>query len=179
VDPLDSPGAAAAAPRSVSALADAVGRNLYAGLRLSLLRGVQREEFTASADAFAALIVLNLAVLFILGFLSVGGEGQFNLDELPRTLMFVSLTLAFGLLVERTGGTPGTMLLLSVALVAAGTVLTIAFGLLGLLLQHQDIILPSQWHWNALLVGGVVWWSLVLMAALRRLAPSNRGYSCL
>jgi hypothetical protein len=153
--------------------AAAVFRNLRGGLRLSLMRRVRREEFTASADAFAALVALNLAVLFVLGFMSVGIEGEFNLQELPRALVFVPLTLAFGLLVERASGAHGTMLMLSVALAAAGTVLTVAFGLLGLLLQYQDIFLPSQPHWNALLFGGIAWWSVVLIAAVWKLAPLN------
>jgi hypothetical protein len=155
-------------------LAEGLVGNLRAGLRLSLLRGVRRQEFTASSDAFAVLVVFNLTVLFILGFLNAGSEGQLTLDELPRALMFVPLTLAFGLLVERGGGAQqGTMLLLSAALVATGTVLTAAIGVLDLLLQYQYMFPPSQAHWDALLYGGITWWFVVVVAAVCRLAPSN------
>lgn len=148
-------------------------RNLRGGLRLTLLRRVGREEFAASAEAFSVLVVLNLAVLFILGFLSVGVEGEFDFDELPRALMFVPLALAFGLLVERTGGAQGTMLVLSVALVAAGTILTIAVGLLGVLLQYQDLVPPSTAHGDALFYAGIAWWYAAVVAATCRLTPSN------
>jgi hypothetical protein len=173
VEPQHPSGAEAAAPHPRSSLAEGVLGNLRAGLRLSLLRRARREEFAASADAFAWLVVLNLMALFVLGFMSVGIEGEFNFEELPRALMFVPLTLAFGLLVERASRVQGTMLVLSTALVAAGTVLTVAIGLLGLVLQYQDMFLPSQSHWDVLLYGGITWWYVVVVAAVCRVAPST------
>jgi len=173
VERLDPPGPDSSAPQPPSALIRAVGRDLLAGLQLILLRGVRRGDFSASSDAFAAQIVVNLAVLFVLGFLSVGSEGQFNYDELPRSLMFVPLTLAFGLLVERGSGARGTMLVLSIALVAAGTVLTVVLGLLGLLLQYQYLFLPSQAHWDVLFYCGIAWWYITVVTAVCRVAPSD------
>lgn len=152
---------------------EAVWRNIRGGWRLSLLRRVGREDFTATADAFALLVVLNLLVLLALGLMSVGLRGEFNLYELPRALMFVPLTLGFGLLVERGGARHGTMLLVSVALVAAGTVLTVVFGTLDLLLQVQYLFVPSQRHWDILLFTSIVWWSIVVIAGVLRLASTS------
>jgi peptidase C13-like protein len=151
----------------------AVWRNLLAGWRLSLLRRVHREDFTASADAFALLVVLNLVVFFVLGLMSVGIPGEFNFDELPRALMFVPLTLAFGLVVERGGAGRGTMPVLSIALVAAAVVLSVVIGVLDLLLQNQYLFVPSQRHWDVLLVGSIAWWSAVVIAAVWRLASTT------
>ncbi|OGA03674.1 MAG: hypothetical protein A2W68_02315 [Betaproteobacteria bacterium RIFCSPLOWO2_02_64_14] len=174
MEPQHLSGVEAATPHPRSSPAEGLLGNLRAGLRLSLLRGVRREEITASAHAFAVLVVVNLTVLFILGFLSVGSEGQFNLDELPRALMFVPLTLAFGLLVERTSRGEGTMLVVSTALVAAGTVLTAAVGLVGVLMQYQQDVFPaSRAHWDTLFYGGIAWWYVVVVVAVCRLAPSN------
>ena len=156
-------------------MAGAILRNLLAGAKLILLQRVRREAFAASADAFAALVALNLVLLLALDFANVGTAGEFNVAEFPRALLFVPLTLAFGLFVERSGGTPGTMLVLSVALAAAGTVLTAVFGLLGVLLHYQTLYLPSQAQWDALHYGGLACWLAVVTAATCRLAPSGLG----
>src|SRR5512139_2541771 len=84
---------------SRSDLIDALASNLAGGIRLSLLRGVKRGDFSPSAEAFAVLVLLDLLVMFALAFASVGMSGQFNYHELPRSLLFVPLTLIFGLLV--------------------------------------------------------------------------------
>jgi peptidase C13-like protein len=151
----------------------AVWRNLLAGWRLSLMRRVRREDFTASADAFAVLVVLNLVVFFVLGLMSVGIPGEFNFDELPRSLMFVPLTLAFGLVVERGGAGQGTMPVVSTALVAAGVVLSVVIGALDLLLQNQYLFVPSQRHWDVLLFASIAWWAAVVVAAVWRLASTT------
>jgi hypothetical protein len=152
----------------------ALSRNLRAGMRLSLLCRTQREDFAASPEAFAVLVALNLAVLFALSFASVGVAGEFNSEALPQALMFVPLTLAFALLVERVSGIPGTLPVLATALVTAGTVLTVAVGLAGLLLDYQSVFLPAQAHWDVLFHGGIAWWFVVMVAAVVRLAPSDR-----
>jgi hypothetical protein len=147
--------------------------NLMAGWRLSLLRRAGPSDFAASADAFALLVVLNLLVFFVAGLMSVGLEGEFNFVELPRALMFVPLTLAFGLVVERGGAGRETMLLVSVALAAAGVVVSIVVGLLDLFLQHQYLFVPSPRHWDVLFFGSIAWWSVVVVAAVWRLASTT------
>ena len=147
--------------------------NLLAGGRLSLLRRVSPGDFMVSADAFALLVVLNLLVFFVIGLMSVGFEGEFNLQELPRALMHVPLTLAFGLVVERGSARRGSMPLVSVALAAAGVVVSVGIGLLDLFLQHQYLFLPSPRHWDVLFVGSIAWWALVVVAAVWRLASTT------
>jgi hypothetical protein len=170
--PIWSAEAMAADPLRPSGVGS-IGRNLMGGWRLSLLRRVGRGDFAPSADAFALLVLVNLLVFLVLGLMSAGLAGEFNFDELPRSLMFVPLTLAFGLLVERGGAGQGTLPLMSVALAAAGVVVSIVIGLLDLFLQHQYFFMPSQWHWDALFLAGIAWWSVAVVAAVWRLASTT------
>lgn len=158
---------------SRSDLIDALARNLAGGIRLSLLRDVKREHFSASAEAFAVLVVLDLLVMFALAFASVGVNGQFNYHELPRSLLFVPLTLLFGLLVVRASRESGSMLLLPTALVAAGAFVTLVLGIVGLVIQHEILPFPLRGYWNHLSLAGIAWWSLAVVAGVVRLVPSS------
>jgi hypothetical protein len=149
-------------------LLEALSQNLRGGIRLSLLRGVKRDDFVASAEAFAVLVVLDLLVMFALAFASVGVEGQFNYHELPRSLMFV-----LWLLVARAGVEPGMMLLLPTALVAAGTVVTLVLGIVGLLIQNEVLPLPLRGYWHHLSLAGIVWWSVVVVTGVVRLVSTS------
>ncbi len=147
-------------------------RNFRCGLRLATLRRVTRGDFVATPEAYAWLVVAHLVILVVLGYAYAGQEGQLNYFELPRALMAVSLTLAFGLLVERGNRDSGAMLLLAVALFAAGTTLTVIIGAVGLLAQGPLEALRGH-YWRYLHYLTLAWWSVVLAAAVLRLTTAG------
>jgi hypothetical protein len=121
-------------------------RNLRGGIRLTLLLRVQRDEFMGTGEAFAALVLLNLLVLFLTAVADVGIRGELSYQELPRVLMAVPLLLAFGLIAVHITGDRQALLTLAVALMAAAAVINFGLGLLGLALKHAG--LPARyWQW--------------------------------
>jgi hypothetical protein len=147
-------------------------RNFRCGLRLATLRRVTRGDFVVTTEAYALLVITNLAVLVVLGYAHTGPDGQLEYFELPRALMAVPLTLAFGLLVERGNRDPGTMLLLAVALFAAGTALTVIIGAVGLLAQGPLEALRGH-YWRSLHYFTFAWWSVIVAAAVLRLTSAD------
>ncbi len=153
-------------------------RNLDAGSQLAFLRPVARTAFDASAEVFAVLAVLNLLLLFVLGVASIGFNGQFNVYEFPRALMFVPATLLFGLLAARLGGRGDSLLPVAVALVAAGLVLGLVWGAIGLLIPLLARKAAFS-GWIYLYYGALLWWVLVVISAVRRLVDAGPGRNLL
>jgi len=147
-------------------------RNFRAGIKLAVLQRVGRGDLVATAEGFVAQIVLATVGSFLIGVASVGLPGQFNYYELPRVLLYVPLTLLFGLVIARLNKDPEAVLVLAVALTAAGTVVTIAIGALGLVAQHQ-ILEVSERHWRFVPYLSSAWWAAIIMAAVLRLAPPD------
>jgi hypothetical protein len=174
-DVLDAPSAglpAASAPAPSGGTAAEIGllRNFRAGMRLAMLQRVERGDLVATAEAFAVLVAFSIAVSVLLGVAAVGIHGEFNYYELPRALMVVPLVLALGLLVARVNGDPKAVLVLAVALVAAGIVVTIVMGALGLLVHHK-ILATAGRLWKYIHYFTYAWWAVVIAAAVLRLAP--------
>jgi hypothetical protein len=167
-------------PPAVSAVASSRGgaleigllRNFRAGIALSTLRRVERHELVATAEGFAALIVLGVAVSLLLGVAAIGVDGQLNYYELPRALMGVPLMLALGVFVARMNGDPKAVLVLAVALTAAGIVIGIAMGAAGLLGRHKILEVPEQ-DWRYIRYLTYAWWAVVIAVAVWRLAPNE------
>jgi hypothetical protein len=167
----DAPPVSAPPPR-VPASAIGLLQNFRSGIRLAVLQRVERQDCVATAEGLTALVVLHIAVLFLIGVASVGINGEVNYYELPRALMIVPLVLLFGLLVARGNGDPKAVLVLAVALTAAGIVVTIVAGALGLLVQHKILTIPGhQWKYVHYLTYG--WWAAVVAVTVWRLAPSD------
>src|SRR5262245_47314491 len=97
-------------------------RNLRGGSRLALLLRVGRDDFVGTGEAFSALVLMNLAVLFLAAFAQVGIHGELSYDEVSHALLVVPLLLAFGLVVARMTGDREAVLALAVALAAAAIV---------------------------------------------------------
>jgi hypothetical protein len=145
-------------------------RNLRGGARLAALRPVAREEIVATPEALALLVGANLVVLFLLGYAQVGTEGQFDYLELPRALMIVLLLLALGLLVARASSDPEAMLVLPVALMAAGTTVSVVIGAVSLLAGFVD---GMARHWRLIHYFTHAWWILVIAVTVSRLVPAD------
>lgn len=161
-------------PAPGSMYRDVLG-NLRAGARLAFLRPVMPEMFTPSAEAFALIAALNLLLLFMLGLASIGFNGEFNFDEVPRALLFVPATLLFALLAVRLGGRAASQLQLAIALVAAGLVLSLLFGAAGVLfLRLPPRLVGGNW-WPPLFYGAVLWWTLVIAISVARFVNAGAG----
>jgi hypothetical protein len=168
----DSTAAATAAPPDWSAPLKKLLRNLRGGLRLALLQRVTREDFAATTEAYALLIVTHLVILLALGVAQVGPNGQINYFELPRALLIVPLTLAFGLLIAQANRDSATLLVMAVALTAAGTLLTVILGVMGLVMQGPLEVLRGR-YWRYLYYFTFAWWFVVVTVAVLRLTPSG------
>lgn len=149
--------------------------NLRAGARLAFLRPVTVEMFTPAAESFVLISGLHLLLLFLLGLASIGfNNGEFNTYELPRALLFVPATLLFALLAVRLSGT-ASLLQIAIALVAAGLVLSLLFGAVGvLLLRLPPKLVGGNW-WTYLFYGAVLWWTLVIAISVARLVNAGRA----
>jgi hypothetical protein len=114
----------------------ALGASLRGAWRLFTFRRAARASFTRSPELFALLVVLDLLLLFAFAVGVVGFQGELNLYELPRALMFVPLVLALGMLAARAEDT-GELLLLPVALAAVGLLFTLLTSGMYLLAYRQ------------------------------------------
>lgn len=161
------------APRR--ALCRDVMDSLRAGARLAFLRPVTLECFAPSAEAFALIASLNPLLLLLLGLASVGFNGELNVYEVPRALLFVPATLLFALLAARAGGRAESLLRIAIALVAAGLVLSLLFGATGVLfLRLPPRLVGGNW-WPILFYGGVAWWTLVIVFGVTRFVAASPG----
>ena len=163
---------AASLPTPADGSASAIGllRNLRAGARLAMLQRVERGDLVATPEGFVAQVVLGIAMAFLVGVATVGSHGQVNYHELPRELLFVPLTLLFGLVVARVNSDPKALLVLAVALTAAGTVEMIAMGAVSVLAHHKILNVLTQ-HWKYIDYLNSAWWAAIIAVAVLRLAP--------
>ena len=148
----------------------ALVRALRAGWRLVTLRRTAPEDFAATAELFAVLIVLDMVLMFLLAVAAIGLKGEVNLYEFPRALMFVPMVLAAGLVARRL--VPGTeLLLLPVAFAAASVWMTIITALLYVVAQHG--YMPwVETYWMIVDDAVLVWAALVVTNAALRLLPA-------
>jgi hypothetical protein len=165
-----SPSSPMSAASPAPPIAFGLRENLRAGGRLAFFQRVASADFVATAEAFMALAAMELLVLLAFDFAGTGINGQFNYEELPQALLFVPLTLLLGVVVARRAGNRSLLLALPVALVAAGLVISLAGGLLGLLVQLNIIAVTAK-HWRWLFYGQMAWWSAIIVFALWRFAP--------
>jgi hypothetical protein len=173
--PLDE---ARSAPPVLPAPAHGFGlrENLLAGARLAFFQRVPLPSWVATGEALALLVALELLLLFAYGVAGVGLDGQFNYHALPRALLGVPLVLLFGVIVARVAADRALTLVLPVALLAAGLVVTVAAGLLGLAMQQKIIAIGAkQWTW--LFYFQIAWWSLIILVAVWRYTPVRREHS--
>lgn len=143
----------------------ALARALRTGVRLVGLRPVSRSDLALSAELFASLVVIDIALMLLFSVVAFGVDGNFNPYEIPRTLMFVPLVLAAGLLAHRLDR-GSDVLLLPVAFAAASVIMTTITSVLYILAQHQLVpFVESYWYafdhvvaaWAAVIVLVAAW----------------------
>src|SRR5215217_2887963 len=114
---------------SAGSLARSVGCAIRGGSRLATFRSASPADFEPSAGVFAALVAIDMLLMFAFCLVAFGLRGELNIYEIPRALMFVPMVLAAGMTARRLS--PGTdLLLLPVAFAAASIVVTIVTSLL-------------------------------------------------
>jgi hypothetical protein len=151
-------------------LRSALAASLRGAWRLFTFRRAARASFVTSAELFAMLVLLDLILLFAFAVGVVGFQGEVNLYELPRALMFVPLVLTLGVLASRMEER-GDLLLLPVALASVGLLFTVLTSGMYLLAQRQWLpFAESYWAyfdyvtlaWSAMVV---VWAAATLLSA--------------
>ncbi len=165
-----SPVPSSAAP--AAPFAAALRENLRAGARLAFFQRVTPAEYIATAEAFIALVLMELLLQLVFDMAGTGLQGQFNYDALPQALLFVPLTLLLGVAAAHRAGDRSLMLALPVALVAAGLVISLAGGAMGVLLQHEIIVVAAK-HWRWLFYVQMAWWCAIIVFAMGRFLPQR------
>jgi hypothetical protein len=133
---------------------------LRGGVRLALLRRAPPERFAPSAELFALLIALELAIVFAFAFVVVGRNGELNLYELPRSLMFVPLVLLAGLVATRADDRRD-LLVLPVALTSASIVVSTLVSALYALGHHRALPILAE-YWQVIDYGALAWWAAIV-----------------
>jgi len=148
-------------------LSRALAASLRGAWRLFTLRSAAREDFSPSAELFALLVVLDFVLMFVFGLAAVGLEGELNVYELPRALMFVPLVLALGIIARRVDP-GGELLRLPVALAAAGLFFTALTSAMYLLAQRQWLPFLET-YWVSFDYFALAWSAVVVILAAERL----------
>ena len=153
--------------RIESPLLRAFAQSLRGGWRLFTLRRPERADFAPSAELFALLVVIDLVLLLVFAVAAVGLDGELNLYELPRALMFVPLALALGMAAARVDRHV-ELLRLPVALAAAGLLFTVLTSGMYLLAQRQWLPF-AETYWAFFDDFTLVWSAAVVLLATLRL----------
>jgi hypothetical protein len=149
----------------------ALARALRGGAALVTLRRATREEFAPVPELFAALVAIDVLLMFAFSMAAFGMRGELNVYELSRALMYVPMVLLLGIVARRVDPT-SDVLLLPVALGAASVVMNVITSALYLLAQHQ-IIPFVETYWSTIDVAVLVWSALIVVAAVLRLLDSG------
>ena len=153
-----------------SAAPSGLARALRGGWRLVGLRTVSRDEFPPSPELFAALVAIDVAIMFLFSMVAFGVRGELNVYELSRALVYVPLVLLLGLLVRRLGRGEA-LLTLPVALAAASVAMNLITSTLYVLAQYQ--LLPFvESYWFAIDYVVLAWSAAIVMNAAWRLVDS-------
>jgi hypothetical protein len=132
---------------------------------------VERADFPPVPEIFAAVLAIDVALLFVFSFAAVGPQGELNLYEVPRALLFVPLVLAFGM-IARWGGDDEALLRLPVAVTAGGIPITVITSVLYLLSQHQWLPYVAT-YWTLVDHVALLWWGALIVAATLRLVRAR------
>lgn len=153
-----------------SPLARALTRSLRGGWRLFTLRPGNRSDFAPSPELFALLVALDVVLLFVFAVAAVGLEGELNIYELPRALLFVPLVLALGLAAARFDR-ESRLLTLPVALASAGLFFTVMSSGLYLLAQRQWLPF-TEMYWAFFDYVAIAWSAVVVVLAVSSLTSA-------
>lgn len=149
----------------------ALARALRGGVALVTLRRVSRDDFAPAAELFAALVAIDLLLMFAFSMAAFGIRGELNVYELSRALMYVPMVLLLGIFARRLDPT-ADVLLLPVALGAASVVMNVITSALYILAQHQ-IIPFVETYWSTIDIAVLVWSGVIVLAAAFRLLESG------
>jgi hypothetical protein len=147
----------------MQALLAPVYRALRGGWRLATLRRARPGAFLPSAELFAVLIALELAIVFAFALVVVGPEGRLNVYELPRALMFVPLVLLLGLFARHVSE-EHELLTLPVALVAASVVVSTFISAVYVLAHYHVVPLFAE-YWHVIDDASLAWWAAIIALA--------------
>jgi hypothetical protein len=150
----------------------ALARALRGGARLVALRRVSREDFAAVPEVFAALVTIDVLLMFVFAIVAFGIRGELKIYELSRALTYVPMVLLAGMLARRLD--PGAELLrLPIALAAASVVMNLISSVLYILAQYQ--LLPFvETYWFFIDYVVLVWSVAIVMNAAWRLLDGRR-----
>ena len=156
---------------SAGSLPRAAARAIRGGGRLVTLRHAWPADFEPSPGLFAALVALDILLMFVFCVIAFGVRGQLNVYEVPRALMFVPMVLAAGMVAQRAS--PGTpLLLLPVAFAGASIVMTIVTSVIYILAQYQWVPFVET-YWNVFDDVVLGWLVVIVALAVWRLVPGT------
>jgi hypothetical protein len=148
-----------------------VGRALKGGWKLVTLRRASRDDFPRSAELFALLVLLDLALMFAFAIVTFGMRGELNLFEALRALTFVPVVLATGLLAYRVDR-ESSLLLLPIALASASVIMTTISWTLYLLAQYRWLPWVEA-YWFGFDYFALAWSAAIIIGAVVRLIRAS------
>lgn len=144
--------------------------NLVVGLRLAFFLRPAPFQFHVSANHFIALALTCLAVNFACSYALVGPGGVFNLQALPSTALWVTLTLVAGYLSGQVMKDDLYVLLIPIAVGSIGIPFSIASSVIWFAAEHRGFMVPGDFDLTGVFQLVFVWWALAILVAIRRLA---------
>jgi len=151
----------------------ALTRNLRAGFRLACLRRVQPQSFIATVDQLVALILIDVALTCLADLTAAGASGHFNLAGLPGALFYLPWLMLAAYAIARRERNSSLVLLLPVAVLAAGQYVTLAGTALQLAAQAGWIDVSERTGYYVYYWGPYIWW--LLTAGFAALYLAQRG----
>lgn len=148
-------------------------RNLRAGVRAALFLRVGAHRLSSSPGQLIALVVAGILVQLVSAVLMAGGEGDFNVDALPRALVYVPLLLFAVWAIGRGGRARRFRLDVAILFCSVSLVIDFAFELLDALDQAgwpwlEAIVDPEVWS-TRLWYAFYIWWLLAVLVGVSSL----------
>lgn len=148
-------------------------RNLRAGARAALFLRVGAHQLSSSPGQLIALVIAGILVQVVCAALMAGGEGAFNVDALPRALVYIPLLLFAVWAIGRGGRARRFRLDVAILFCSVSLVVDVAFELLDALDAAgwpwlEAILDPEVWSarlWYAL----YIWWLLAVLVGVSSL----------
>jgi hypothetical protein len=149
-----------------------LSQNLAAGFRMAVFLPPSPAGFKPSWPQLAALIAVQLLIVFACNFLEVGANGQLSVFSIPGVTFGIVLALAAACLLSLAAGRSDQTLALLVAFVALSVPLELVSQLLAYAVSHQ-LVAYRRWGSVALHWLPHYWLALAAGVAAARLLPGS------
>ena len=148
-------------------------QNLRGGLRIAFLLRVETDRFCATPGALALLALTDFLANLAVSFLLVGRSGSFAYAAVTSFFFHLPLLLFFGFLAGRILSRPALVVILPVALVAAGIPIELCHSALERVAQIRQLVWLENYLYAPHYYRFFLWWAVASLVFLLRLQPAR------